>query len=49
MGKSPDPTKDPEFQAVVQHFLKTPPKPHKPPKKKQSKKRKAAKKATNRA
>ena len=24
-----DPTKDPQFQKVVQHFLKTPPKPHK--------------------
>jgi hypothetical protein len=28
MVKSPDPTKDPKFQAVVQHFLKTPHKPH---------------------
>jgi hypothetical protein len=28
MARSPDPTKDPEFQAVVQHFLKTPHKPH---------------------
>jgi len=28
MAKSPDPTKDPEFQGVIQHFLKTPPKPH---------------------
>jgi hypothetical protein len=26
----PDPTKDPEFQKVVRHFLTTPPKPHKP-------------------
>jgi hypothetical protein len=25
----PDPTKDPEFQKVVQTFLRTPPKPHK--------------------
>lgn len=25
-----DPTKDPEFQKVVRHFLSTPPKPHKP-------------------
>jgi hypothetical protein len=25
-----DPTKDPEFQKVVQTFLKTPPQPHKP-------------------
>lgn len=32
MAKSPksDPAKDPEFQKVVQHFLKTPPKPHAP-------------------
>jgi hypothetical protein len=29
MAKS-DPTKDPEFQKVVQTFLRTPPKPHKP-------------------
>jgi hypothetical protein len=28
MTKS-DPTKDPEFQKVVRHFLSTPPKPHK--------------------
>jgi hypothetical protein len=27
-----DPTKDPSFQRVVQHFLKTPHKPHKPTK-----------------
>jgi len=30
MAKSPkkdDPTKDPKFQRVVQHFLHTPPKP----------------------
>jgi hypothetical protein len=26
----PDPTKDPEFQKVVQTFLQTKPKPHKP-------------------
>ncbi len=25
----PDPTKDPEFQKVVQTFLRTPPTPHK--------------------
>jgi len=31
MTKSPDPTKDPEFQGVIQHFLKTPPKPFTPP------------------
>jgi hypothetical protein len=29
MAKS-DPTKDPEFQKVVRHFLTTPPQPHKP-------------------
>lgn len=28
--KKTDPTKDPEFQKVVHHFLTTPPKPHKP-------------------
>jgi hypothetical protein len=27
--KSSDPTKDPEFQKVVQGFLRTKPKPHK--------------------
>lgn len=27
--RSSDPTKDPKFQAVVQHFLETPHKPHK--------------------
>jgi len=26
----PDPTKDPQFQKVVRHFLITRPKPHKP-------------------
>jgi hypothetical protein len=26
-----DPTKDPEFQKVVRHFLSTPPQPHKTP------------------
>jgi hypothetical protein len=25
----PDPTKDPEFQKVIRHFLTTPPKPRK--------------------
>jgi hypothetical protein len=30
MAKTSDPTKDPEFQKVVRHFLTTPPKPHKP-------------------
>jgi hypothetical protein len=29
MSKS-DPTKNPEFQKVVRHFLTTPPQPHKP-------------------
>jgi hypothetical protein len=42
MAKS-DPTKDPEFQRVVQNLLRTPPKPHKPiktrPKKQVSKKK----------
>jgi hypothetical protein len=32
MAKKPDPTKDPRFQNVVDHFLKTKPKPHKPKK-----------------
>ena len=27
--KTPDPTKDPKFQGVVNHFLKTPPQPRK--------------------
>jgi hypothetical protein len=30
MPKAPDPTKDAKFQDVVQHFLKTPPKPFTP-------------------
>jgi hypothetical protein len=34
-----DPTKDPEFQKVVRHFLTTPPKPHKPLGKKIKKRR----------
>jgi len=29
MAKAPDPKEDPEFKAVVQHFLNTKPKPHK--------------------
>jgi hypothetical protein len=41
MAKS-DPTKDPEFQKVVRHFLTTPPKPHKPLGKKAKKPRKRA-------
>jgi hypothetical protein len=28
MSNKPDPTKDPEFQKVVQHLLNTPPKHH---------------------
>jgi hypothetical protein len=28
--KKPDATKDPDFQRVIQTFLNTPPKPHKP-------------------
>jgi len=37
--KNPDPTKDPEFQKVVRHFLSTPPQPHKSLGKKLRKKR----------
>jgi hypothetical protein len=32
MARSSDPTKDPDFQRVVQRFLHTPPQPHKPAK-----------------
>jgi hypothetical protein len=42
MPKASDPTKDPEFQKVVQAFLRTKPKPHKP-------KKKAAKKGVKHA
>jgi len=28
MSDKSDPTKDPKFKQVVDHFLKTPPKPH---------------------
>jgi hypothetical protein len=28
-NKAPDPTKDPEFQKIVQTFLRTKPQPHK--------------------
>jgi hypothetical protein len=38
MTNKSDPTKDPEFQRVVQHFLNTPPQPHKPLGKKVKKK-----------
>jgi hypothetical protein len=37
MAKAPDPTKDPEFQKVVQTFLHTKPSPHKPKKAKAAK------------
>jgi hypothetical protein len=40
MATKSDPTKDPEFQKVVQAFLRTKPQPHKP-KKKAAKKSKA--------
>jgi len=30
MPKTSDPTKDQKFQGVVQHFIKTPPKPFTP-------------------
>jgi hypothetical protein len=30
MSKKPDPTKDAQFQGVIQHFLKNPPKPFTP-------------------
>jgi len=39
MPNKPDPTKDPEFQKVVRHFLSTPPKVHKPLGKKAKKRR----------
>jgi hypothetical protein len=39
MPKNSDPTKNPEFQKIVRHFLTTPPQPHKPPKKRKSAKR----------
>jgi hypothetical protein len=40
MADKPDPTKDPEFQKVIRHFLTTPPKPHKDAGKKAKKRRK---------
>jgi hypothetical protein len=42
MIAKPDPTKDPEFQKVVRHFLTTPPKPHKALGKKARKREKRA-------
>jgi hypothetical protein len=30
MTEKPDPTKDPEFQKVIRHFVTTPHKPHEP-------------------
>jgi len=43
-NKNSDPTKDPEFQKIVRHFLTTPPRPHNPlGKKKKSPKRKVGK------
>jgi len=47
MAKAPenDPTKDPEFQKVVRHFLTTPPKPHKSIGGKQEAKHKLARKS----
>jgi len=42
--KNPDPTKDPEFQKVVQGFLRSRPKPRKlTPKRRQQKGKKAEK------
>ena len=42
MPKPPDETKDPKFQEVVQHFLKTPPKPFTPKAKKAASRPKTA-------
>jgi hypothetical protein len=47
MAKDPDPTQSPEFQKVVQTFLRTPPKPHQAAKEKRPKK--AVRKATAKA
>jgi hypothetical protein len=41
-AKSSDPTKDPEFQKVVQAFLRTPPKPHKPKRKRKQRRKSIA-------
>jgi hypothetical protein len=43
MAKKPDPTKDPEFQNVMRHFLTMPHQPHKPLGKKRPKAPSAAK------
>jgi len=40
--KNQDPTKDPEFQKVIRHFVTTPHKPHKPIRKNKIAKRKKA-------
>jgi hypothetical protein len=45
MTKTPDPTKDPEFQKVVQTFLHTKPKPHAPKGKRKKESRAKRKKA----
>ena len=42
MPKTPDPTKDPEFQGVIQHFLKTKPQPFTPKAKKKPSRAKTA-------
>jgi hypothetical protein len=43
MANKSDPTKNPEFQKVVRHFLTTPPQPHKPKKPKARKRAASAK------
>jgi hypothetical protein len=42
MAKTSDPTKDPEFQKVVRHFLTTAPQPHKTKKTKAKKKKRVS-------
>ena len=44
-AKTTDPTKDPEFQKVVQAFLRTKPKPHKPLGKRKTARKRAKKPA----